>query len=77
VDVVQSASQKPIGVINCHKATLADKTIGGLVASGGIVHISAPTCCPKCKTDRGSAADIGLEGVIIATRPFHEYHFLS
>lgn len=66
-DVVQSVSQKPIGVFNCHKATRADNEIGQLVAKGGTLHVPAPAACPKCKTARGSAPDIGSDGVILAT----------
>lgn len=66
-DVAQSISQNPIGMFNCRKATLADAEIGELVAKGGILRIAAPGCCPKCNTPRGSAADVGADGVILAT----------
>lgn len=66
-DVVQSVSQKPMGLFNCHKATLADKAIGDLVANGGTFHVLAPKSCPKCHAARGSAVDVGADGVILCT----------
>jgi len=66
-DVVQSVSQKPMGMFNCHEATSTDVALGELVAKGGVFHIPAPSCCPKCKSPRGSAADIGSNGVIMAS----------
>jgi len=66
-DVVQSVSQKPMGMFNCHKATPADKAIGNFVASGGTFRVPAPPTCSKCHTARGLAADVGADGVILCT----------
>lgn len=66
-DVTQSVSQKPIGLFNCRKAIEVDEAIGKVVASGGVFHVPAPPCCPKCGTVRGSAADVSTEGVVLCT----------
>lgn len=66
-DVVQSVSQKPIGLFNCHRSTVTDAGIGELVAKGGTYRISAPACCRKCSTPRGAALDIGSTGVILCS----------
>ncbi|KAK1858017.1 hypothetical protein I4F81_000631 [Pyropia yezoensis] len=66
-DVVQSVSQKPIGLFNCHRSTVTDAGIGELVAKGGTYRISAPACCRKCSTPRGAAPDIGSTGVILCS----------
>ena len=66
-DVVQSVSQKLVGLFDCHKATRTDKAIGEFVAKGDIFHIPAPAACPKCGSSRGVAADIASDGVILAT----------
>ena len=66
-DVVQSVSQKPMGLFNFHRATRTDKEIGELVGNGGTYHIPEPVTCPQCKQDRGSAPDVGSDGVILST----------
>jgi len=66
-DVAQSVSQKPMGLFICHKATRTDKEIGELVGMGSTYRVLAPVTCPKCKQDRGSAPDVGSDGVILPT----------
>lgn len=66
-DIVQSISQKPIGMFNCHRATQADAEIGEVVAKGGTFRMAAPAVCPQCKAARGSEPDVGTDGVVLAT----------
>lgn len=66
-DIVQSVSQKPIGMFNCHKSTRADAEIGQLVAEGGTLCVAAPPVCPKCKVPQGAAPDVRSDGVVLCS----------
>jgi len=66
-DVLQLISQKPLGIFNCHKATRRDLDIGELISKGDTKKIAAPPTCPKCKTARGSTADLGSDGIILGS----------